>query len=205
MECVPLTDITAKSCANAFMLHWVSRFGAPETITTDRGRQFLSHLWSEMCEYLGAQMSPTCSFRPESNGMVERMHRTLKTALRCQENPTDWYSKLGFVLGMRSAVKEDLGCSTAELTFGTPLRILGEFFVSERETIAATEYGRQLSCFMKTLRPCASREPCKRDYFVEEKLFSCSHVFVRNDAAKTSLDRTYTGPYRVLQRNDISL
>ena len=148
-------------------------------------------------------MSPTCSFRPESNGMVERMHRTLKTALRCQENPTDWYSKLGFVLlGMRSAVKEDLGCSTAELTFGTPLRIPGEIFVSERETIPATEHGRQLSCFMKTLRPCAPREPCKRDYFVEQKLFSCFHVFVRNDAAKTSLDRTYTGPYRVLHRND---
>ena len=107
MECVPLTDITAKSCTNAFMLHWVSRFGSPETITTDRDRQFLSHLWSEMCEFLGAQMSPTCSFRPDSNGMVERMHGTLKTALRCQKNPTDWYSKLGFVLlGMRSAVKE---------------------------------------------------------------------------------------------------
>ena len=74
--------------------------------------------------------------------------------------------------------------------------------MSERETISAIEYGWQLSCFMKTLRPSAPREPCKRDYYVEEKLFSCSHVFVQNDAAKTSLHRTYTEPYRVLHRND---
>ena len=203
MECVPLADITAKSCANAFMLHWVARFGAPVTITSDRGGQFLSCLWEEMCEFLGAQRNATCSFRPESNGMVERMHRTLKTALRCQENPTDWYSNLGVVLlGMRAMVKEDLGCSSAELTLGTPLRVPGEFFVSDRETIPQTEYGRQLVGFMQTLRPSPPREPCRRDYFVDDKLSSCSHVFVKNNAAKTTLDQAYTGPYRVLSRTD---
>lgn len=203
MECVPLSEITAKACADAFLLHWVSRFGAPQVITTDRGRQFTSNLWTEMCEFLGAKHCPTCSFRPESNGMIERMHRTLKTALRCYDNPTSWYSNLGLVLlGMRAMVKEDLGVSSAELTLGTTLRIPGEFFTSERETTPQTDYSKQLVRFMRTLRPIPPRDPSKRAYFVDEKLKECTHVFVRNEAAKTSLDRAYTGPFKVLGREE---
>ena len=61
--------------------------------------------------------------------MVERPHRQLKAALKSTENPYDWYNNLPMVLlGMRAAVKEDLGCSSAELCFGTVLRVPGEFF-----------------------------------------------------------------------------
>ena len=43
-EALPLRDISAKSCADAFVLHFVSRYGAPSTLTADRGRQFISGL-----------------------------------------------------------------------------------------------------------------------------------------------------------------
>ena len=45
MEAIPLSSITAESCAWALLLHWVSRFGVPSSIVTDRGRQFTSGLW----------------------------------------------------------------------------------------------------------------------------------------------------------------
>ena len=41
-EAIPLREITAKSCADNFVLHWVACFGVPSVITTDRGRQFTS-------------------------------------------------------------------------------------------------------------------------------------------------------------------
>ena len=65
-----------------------------------------------------------------------------------------------------------------------------------------TDYGKQLVDVMSTLRPTPPRDPCRRDYFVEEKLKTCIHVFVRNDTARTSLDRVYTGPFRVLGREE---
>ena len=34
---IPFSVITAKSCADNFVLHWVARFGAPNIITTDLG------------------------------------------------------------------------------------------------------------------------------------------------------------------------
>ena len=36
VEAIPLRDATAKSCADAFILHWISRFGSPKIIVTDR-------------------------------------------------------------------------------------------------------------------------------------------------------------------------
>ena len=99
-------------------------------------------------------------------------------------------------------VKEDLGVSTAELTVGTTLRIPGEFFIDERDTMPETDYGKQLVDCMSTLRPTPSRDPSRRDYFVEAKLKPCTHVFARNDTAWTSLDRVYTGTYRVLGREE---
>ncbi|XP_059840661.1 uncharacterized protein LOC132402099 isoform X2 [Hypanus sabinus] len=41
-EAVPLTDTTSKSCARALIATWVSRFGVPAHITSDRGALFTS-------------------------------------------------------------------------------------------------------------------------------------------------------------------
>ena len=43
-EAIPLSDISAATCARAFLYHWVSRHGVPSTLTSDRGRQFVSEL-----------------------------------------------------------------------------------------------------------------------------------------------------------------
>jgi hypothetical protein len=43
-EVIPLASITAADCARALFASWVSRFGVPATITSDRGAQFTSAL-----------------------------------------------------------------------------------------------------------------------------------------------------------------
>ena len=54
--------------------------------------------------------------------MIERFHRQLKTALKAQQNTTLWMDVLPLVLhGIRTAVKEDLATTTAELVYGTTL------------------------------------------------------------------------------------
>ena len=81
-EAIPLASITAAECARALFAGWVSRFGVPATITSDRGAQFTSALWAGLCSLLNIQHSPTTAYHPQSNGLVERFHRPLKDALR---------------------------------------------------------------------------------------------------------------------------
>lgn len=44
-EAFPLKNVDANSVCRAFFSGWISRFGSPETLTTDRGSQFESQLF----------------------------------------------------------------------------------------------------------------------------------------------------------------
>ena len=138
-ETIPLSDISVATCARAFLYHWVSRHGVPPTLISDRGRQFVSELWTKTASLLGTSTNLTTSYHPQANGLVERMHRTMKSALTANlaTNP-NWVDALPLVLlGMRAAVKNDLHWSVADMVFGEPLRLPGELFVSSDGDMAA--------------------------------------------------------------------
>ncbi|CAH8289015.1 unnamed protein product, partial [Schistosoma rodhaini] len=106
------------------MQNWVTIFGTPITITTDRGAQFESELFNNLAKLLGSNRIRCTAYHPQANGMVERFHRQLKTALISHSNPNQWTEFLPLVmLGIRTSVKTDAQCSAAELVFGTTLRL----------------------------------------------------------------------------------
>ncbi len=115
-EAVPLVNTSTASCAAAFFNSWVSRFGVPAVLTSDRGVQFSSAVWGELCSTLGISHRLTMAYHPQANGLVERFHRQLKDALRARLDSQDWPSHLPWVmLGLRAASKEDCGISSAEM------------------------------------------------------------------------------------------
>jgi hypothetical protein len=60
--------------------------------------------------------------------MVERFHQQLKDALRARLVNQDWLSQLPWVLlGLRAAPKEDCGLSSAEMVYGEPIVLPGQF------------------------------------------------------------------------------
>ena len=111
--------ITATSVAQAFVFGWVSRFGVPSVLTMDRGRQFESNLLRELTCLLGCTRIRTTAYHPSANGLVERFHRQMKASLKACTTTTGWLDLLPLVLlGLWTALKQDLGCSTAELVYG---------------------------------------------------------------------------------------
>ena len=203
-EAYPLTNITAQSVAEAFVAGWIARFGTPSTITTDCGRQFESVLWTELTNLLGSRRIRTTAYHPIANGLIEHFHLQLKASLKAYPDPNSWMDSLPLVLlGIRSAFKEDIGCTAAELVYGTTLRLPGEFFDQSTNDRMSdqTAYVQRLKSAMRGQQAAPTRQPQHCQTYVSKDLTTCTHVFVRHDAVRKPLQPPYDGPFFVVKRN----
>ncbi|KAG7294803.1 hypothetical protein JYU34_022827 [Plutella xylostella] len=203
-EAIPLADMTAESVAKALLSGWFSRFGCPTDIVTDRGGQFESALFKALSTIAGFQHRRTTAYHPACNGLVERFHRQFKAAITCHAN-NNWVESLPLVLmGIRSAYKEDVQASAAELVYGQPMRLPGEFFDPEADvTVDTTDYLARLRNMVRNLQPSpTARHNSKHNTFIFKDLATSSHVFLRDCTVGGALKPAYSGPHKVVQRGD---
>ena len=176
-EVIPLTDMTAASVAQAFLSGWIARFGVPASLTTDRGSQFESDLWRQLMCLLGSNRIRTTAYHPAANGLVEHFHRQLKASLMSVATPNQWVEALPMVLlGIRTSVKEDLGCCTTELVYGTTLRIPGEFFDHVEDIPDPLSYVSRLRGIMQQVHPKQPRHHSQRKAHVSAELDKCTRL-----------------------------
>ena len=204
MEAVPIPNISADTCVQAFLLNWVARYGIPDDVVADRGAQFTSSLWRRLHELLGIKSRNTTSYKPAANGLVERLHRQLKAALMAREDKTDWVEHLPMVLlGIRTAWRAKLAASPADLTFGTALHLPGEFIEPTSSDFTDHEFLRDLKEQMNKLAPVqTNNHDTNRTAQMPKALDSAEQVFVRGDARAPPLTRPYTGPFRVIRATE---
>ena len=199
-EAIPLSDTTTPACAQALVTQWIARFGAPMDITSDRGPQFTSHLWTSVAQLLGTTLHHTTAYHPQSNGLVERFHRHLKSAIRARLTGPNWTKELPWVLlGIRTAPKEDLGCSSAELVYGTPLTVPGDFVASHSPPTDHHSQLQRLREQVRALAPVPTSQHGAVPATVPNTLQKSKFVFIRRDAHRTPLQRPYEGPFRVIE------
>ncbi|GBP78798.1 Transposon Tf2-9 polyprotein [Eumeta japonica] len=96
-EAFPM-KISADTVAKVELEGWIARYGCPLKLTSNQGKQFESNLFHKLIKLLGIDKIRTTPYHPQSNGMVERWHRSLKTALRARLNHKSWIEKLPIIL-----------------------------------------------------------------------------------------------------------
>ena len=128
----------------------------------------------------------------------------LPAAIMAHESPNLWTTTLPAVLlGIRSAVKETLGRSAAEMTYGMTLRLPGDS--TKNSTVDANtdleNYSDRLPVAMWCLRLSPPRHANQKDVFQYKELDTCSHVFLRRIAIAPPLTAPYDGPNKVVVRS----
>ena len=150
----------------------------PVTIITDCSTKFTGDVWSCMCSQLHISHQTTTSYHSESNSLTERLHRSLKAALRAKCQTASWSSELPLILlGLWSAPRECDTISSIERMFGIPPILPGEFRRNPKPGV--------LNRF-----PASYRELLCTSYYTQSAvpavppaLASCRFVFIRVDGS----------------------
>ena len=124
---------------------------------------------------LGSKRALTTAYHPQTNGTVEQFHRQLKAALKAQPNPMSWMDVLPLVLlGIRTALKEDISSTAAEMVYGTTLRLPGKFFTpsSTPSLPDPSDYVSQLRTHMQRIRTPPPR-PSQKEQSCEQGPSNC--------------------------------
>lgn len=191
VEAIPLRNMEASMCMDAFIAGWVARFGVPAVATTDRGTQFTSALWTAACKRMGIKHVMTTAYHPQSNGMIERVHRQIKDALHARGAGSAWCTHLPWVLlGLRAAPKEDSAVSSAELVLGSPLILPGQLLEVQEPP--------RVSVPLPATRPASYAEAANTP---PAHLAGADWVYVRRGGQLKPLQEPYVGPFRVLEHS----
>ena len=142
------------------------RFGIPQRLHSDRGKEFHNQILDEVSKLLHIQPTFTTAYRPQSNGMIERFNRTLikmlKTFIDDFVHPTTWDTLLPMLTGAYRATEHSSTKCTPNLLFmgrevHLPVDVLAGTPPRQRTFYNAASYGQWLARSMSMAHQYARR------------------------------------------------
>lgn len=104
------------------LVKWIARMGVPHEILMDQGHNFMLGVLQGVCQTLRIKQLHMSVYRPQRNGLVERLNGSIKKMLdRCiQGDLRKWDLLLPLVLFvLKDTPSESLKYSPFELILGT--------------------------------------------------------------------------------------
>jgi len=89
-------DIDSPELARMFFEQVICKHGVPDSIVTDRGKEFTSRFWDRVCSHLSINHRLLTAFHPQNDGQRERQNQTMEQYLRafCNYEQDNWVALL---------------------------------------------------------------------------------------------------------------
>jgi transposase InsO family protein len=133
-EALPIRNHTAETVARVLLDHIFSRFDMPVRCLSDQRAEFESVLFTQLCQLMGINKLRTTPYKPSTNAVVERFHRTLNSMLAkvVSDNQRDWCEHLPSVMAAyRASAHESTQFSPNRLMFGHENRLPVDIVLGE--------------------------------------------------------------------------
>ena len=147
---VPTWRADSASAAWGLINHWFPHFGLPVRMVTDQGKHFQGWEFRVLRDWLWTEHVRTSAYHPQTNGKIERMHRTLKDGLKkfCNEENRLWAELLPALVFQMNNTRSASGFSPHELMMGWRPRAP---FVGETQRPPAYSFSSQMFAFKEQL------------------------------------------------------
>jgi predicted aspartyl protease len=110
----------ASTIATAIITNWICRFGIPDQIFSDGGKEFANKLLAQICDFLQIAKNKTTPAHPQCNAQVEVVNKTIKKYLATMtENALDWKPLIPtLAFAYNTTTHNTTGYSPSHLMFG---------------------------------------------------------------------------------------
>lgn len=145
VEVLPVPNQTAEDCTMRILNEFVSRWGTPLAIHSDRGSAFESKIFKNLCRLLEVKKTRTSPRNPQGNGQTERFNKTLVKMVKAYltGEQDEWDLHLGCIAGAyRSTPSETTKLTPNLLSIGREVRLPADLIFGHKNSIAkpAPEY-----------------------------------------------------------------
>jgi transposase InsO family protein len=211
---------TAKDMAQLYVSYVYRHRGAPQTVVSDRGPQFISQFWTEFCRILGIQIKLSTAFHPQTDGQTEVMNQYLDQRLRPFVNyyQDNWSELLPIMDYAQLTLPHDsIGMSPFELLNAYPPRTSFDWqtptATTARERLSqeeAQEVVRTLQSAWETARTIMKQaqdkkrrdvDPHRRkiDFKIGDKVWVSTKNW-KTQRPSRKLDHQMAGPYEIIRQ-----
>lgn len=206
----PMVNHEASTVAFHFVTQFVCLHGLPQNLVTDCGTEFLSKVFKETCQLLKIKQTSTTPYHPQSNGSLERSHRTLGEYLRnfVNKDPQNWDSYVPYAMFCHnSTVHTATNFQPYQLVYGHEIKVPNSFVRDPEPQYNYNDYYSEMKRNMQEAHQLAKRQlqdsklKAKERYDKSTNPLNISigeRVMMQEKTSKGKLAPKWLGPFTVI-------
>lgn len=207
---VPMENHEANTVAHHFVTQFVCLHGIPQSLMTDCGTEFLSKIFKEVCRLLKIRQTSTTPYHPESNGSLERSHRTLGEYLRnfVEKDQLNWDTKVPYAMFCHnSTIHSATKFQPYQLVYGHPLVVPTSLLNSPEPRYNYDDYNYEIKKQMQESQEIARKHLLEAKHKSKERydktlrsqnIVVGNKILLQDKTSKGKLAPKWLGPFEVL-------